>query len=44
MLYELEENEELKKRLIELSEKDIKRYFSYSEWGYYSNDLKKRKK
>ena len=43
MLYELEENEKLKERLTELSENEIKKYFSYAHWGYYSTDIKKGK-
>ena len=35
MLFELEENEELKKRLKELSEKEIKKYWCYGKWGFY---------
>ena len=43
MLYELEENKKLKERLKELSENEIKKYFSYAHWGYYSNDIKRGK-
>ncbi len=38
MLYEIEENKELKTRLIQLSEKEIKKYYSYGKWGYYCHN------
>ena len=40
MLYELENNEEIRKRMRELDEK-IKKIYRSSNWGYYSTDIKK---
>ena len=40
MLYELENNENIRKRMKELDEK-IKRIYRSSNWGYYSKDIKK---
>ena len=40
MLYELERNELIGKRMKELSEK-IKKIYRSSNWGYYSRDKKK---
>ena len=40
MLYELENNEEIRKRMRELDEK-IKKIYRSSNWGYYSTDVKK---
>jgi hypothetical protein len=39
-LYELERNEELKKEIEKLIS-DIKKYFKYGNWGYFSNDPSK---
>lgn len=40
MLYELENNENIRKRMKELDE-IIKRIYRSSNWGYYSTDKKK---
>jgi hypothetical protein len=39
-LYELERNEELKNE-VEKMLPDIKKYFKYGNWGYFSNDPSK---
>jgi len=39
-LYDLENNEILKEKLVELSKNEIKRYYKCGTWSYYTRDNK----